>query len=101
MRPGPATLLAWSTLAPLVTPSSTPGVTAAACEHQHFPIFAPAVFARVVLSDNKKRKSFDKGLGGVNEGSVLLLRTRERWATHPSSPPLAVSVRSTAIASAT
>ena len=51
----------------------------AACEHQPLPVFAPAVFARVVLSDNKKRKSFDKGIAQLaNEGSVLLLKTRGR-----------------------
>ena len=56
----------------------------AACEHQPLPVFAPAVFARVVLSDNKKRKSFDKGIAQLaNEGSVLLLKTRGRSGEAP------------------
>lgn len=54
------------------------------CEHAALPVFAPAVFARVVLSDNSKRKSFDKGVEQLaNEGSVLLLRARGRSGEAP------------------
>ncbi|TVR46538.1 MAG: peptide chain release factor 3 [Planctomycetota bacterium] len=55
-----------------------------ACAHAPLPVFAPAVFARVVLSDNGKRKSFDKGISQLaNEGSVLLLAARGRSGEAP------------------
>ena len=55
-----------------------------ACAHKPLPVFAPAVFARVILSNNSKRKSFDKGIEQLaNEGSVLLLRARGRSGEAP------------------
>ncbi|TVR16371.1 MAG: peptide chain release factor 3, partial [Planctomycetota bacterium] len=55
-----------------------------AVEHQALPIFAPSVFARLVLSDSAKRKSFDKGIEQLSsEGSILLLHARGRSGEPP------------------